>query len=126
MEHVTEAAENYLEKILILSERLNEVHAIDLCTELGYSRPTVSVFLKGLREKGLITVDGSNHIWLTDAGRAIAEPIYARHKMLSSLLERMGVSPSVAVEDACKIEHDLSEESIACIRTFMEQLEQNA
>ena len=77
--HVTEATENYLETILILSNRLQEVHAIDICTELGYSRPTVSVFLKGLREKGLIEVDANNHLWLTAAGRAIAEPIYERH-----------------------------------------------
>lgn len=119
MEHITEATENYLETILVLSRRLQEVHAIDICNELGYSRPTVSVFLKGLREKGLIEVDGNNHLWLTDAGRAIAEPIYARHNTLIRLLEYLGVSTETAAADACKMEHDLSEETIHCIRTFL-------
>jgi len=123
MEHVTEATENYLETLLILSQRLEEVHAIDICTELGYSRPTVSVFLKGMREKGLVEVDGNNHIWLTEAGRAIAEPIYERHNILLRMLELMGVDPKTAAIDACKMEHDLSEETYGCIRKFVSQME---
>ena len=119
MEHVTEATENYLETLLILSQRLKEVHAIDICTELGYSRPTVSVFLKGMREKGLVEVDENNHIWLTETGRAIAVPIYERHNILLKLLEQLGVSPKTAAIDACKIEHDLSEETYQCIRRFV-------
>ena len=119
MEHVTEATENYLETLLILSQRLKEVHAIDICTELGYSRPTVSVFLKGMREKGLVEVDENNHIWLTETGRAIAVPIYERHNTLLKLLEQLGVSPKTAAIDACKIEHDLSEETYQCIRRFV-------
>ncbi len=119
MEHVTEATENYLETLLILSQRLKEVHAIDICTELGYSRPTVSVFLKGMRKKGLVEVDENNHIWLTETGRAIAVPIYERHNTLLKLLEQLGVSPKTAAIDACKIEHDLSEETYQCIRRFV-------
>ncbi len=122
MEHVTEATENYLETLLILSQRMEEVHAIDLCTELGYSRPTVSVFLKGMREKGLVEVDANNHLWLTEAGRAIAEPIYERHNILVRLLESFGVNPQTAAVDACKIEHDLSDESYECIRKFVHRI----
>ena len=121
--HVTEATEIYLETLLILSNRLQEVHAIDICTELGYSRPTVSVFLKGLREKGLIEVDANNQLWLTAAGRAIAEPIYERHTTLTRMLELMGVDPAMAAEDACKIEHDLSEETFQCIRRYLKTME---
>ena len=124
MENVTEATENYLETLLILSKRLGEVHAIDICTELNYSRPTVSVFLKGLREKGFVEVDSNNHMWLTDTGRASAEPIYERHNILLRMLELMGVDPELAAMDACKIEHDLSEEAYRCIRRFVEQMEQ--
>lgn len=122
MEHVTEATENYLETLLILSQRLEEVHAIDICTELGYSRPTVSVFLKGMREKGLVDIDCNNHIWLTEAGRAIAEPIYERHNILLRMLELMGVEPKTAAIDACKMEHDLSEETYSCIRKFVDRM----
>ena len=119
MEHITEATENYLETILILSHQLPEVHAIDICTRLGYSRPTVSVFLKGLREKGLIEVDGNNHLWLTEAGRAIAEPIYERHNTLIHLLTSLGVDPETAAVDACKIEHDISETTFQCIQKYL-------
>lgn len=126
MEHVTEATENYLETLLILSQRVKEVHAIDICTELGYSRPTVSVFLKSMREKGLVEVDSNNHIWLTEAGRAIAEPIYERHNTLLRLLELLGVDSQIAAIDACKIEHDLSEESYKHIRAFVERSDARA
>lgn len=121
MEHFSEATENYLETILVLSKRLQDVHAIDVCTELGYSRPTVSVFLKGLREKGLIEVDQNNHLRLTEAGRAVAEPVYERHNTLIRLLELLGVDSATAAEDACKIEHDISETTYRCIQQFVAQ-----
>ena len=125
MERITEATENYLETILILSRQMPEVHAIDVCTELGYSRPTVSVYLKGLREKGLIEVDGSNHLWLTEQGQAIAERIYERHNTLIRLLEHLGVSAEAAAEDACKIEHDISDTTFRCIREYLSRLPQD-
>ena len=125
MERITEATENYLETILILSRQMPEVHAIDVCTELGYARPTVSVFLKGLREKGLIEVDNSNHLWLTEQGQEIAERIYERHNTLLHLLEHLGVSAEIAAEDACKIEHDISDATFQSIRDYLSRLPEN-
>ena len=80
---ITEAVENYLETILILSQKQPDVHAIDVCSYLGYSRPTVSIILKKMKEEGLVTVDSDNHIRLTDAGKSIAERVYDRHRTLT-------------------------------------------
>ena len=82
---VTEAVENYLETILILSHKQPDVHAIDICSYLGYSRPTVSIVLKKMKDDGLVNVDQDNHITLTESGKEIAEMIYERHKLLSEL-----------------------------------------
>ena len=81
---ITEAVENYLETILILSQKQPDVHAIDICSYLGYSRPTVSIILKKMKDEGLVSVDGDNHIRLTDAGRSVAERIYDRHTVLTA------------------------------------------
>ena len=108
---VSEAIENYLETIYILSLRQNEVHAIDVCTYLSYSRPTVSIVLRQMRENGLVTVNEDNHIHLTDEGHAIAARIYERHTVLSELLMSLGVKAETAMRDACKIEHDISQET---------------
>ena len=113
---VSEAIENYLETIYILSLKQNEVHAVDICSYLVYSRPTVSIVLRQMRENGLVTVNGENHIYLTDEGRAIATAIYERHTILSRLLISLGVTPETALRDACKIEHDLSEETFQAIK----------
>ena len=113
---VSEAIENYLETIYILSLRQNEVHAIDICSYLSYSRPTVSIVLRQMRENGLVTVNDDNHIFLTDEGRAIAARIYERHTVLTSLLVSLGVNRETAQRDACKIEHDLSDETFAAIK----------
>ena len=113
---VSEAIENYLETIYILSMRQNEVHAIDICSYLSYSRPTVSIVLRQMRENGLVTVNDDNHIFLTDEGRAIAARIYERHTVLTSLLVSLGVSRETAQRDACKIEHDLSDETFEAIK----------
>ena len=101
---VSEAIENYLETILILS------------SYLSYSRPTVSIVLRQMRESGLVTVDEDNHIHLTEEGRAIATHIYERHTILSQLLMRLGVTKETALHDACKIEHDLSDETFDAIK----------
>lgn len=113
---VSEAIENYLETIYILSQRQNEVHAIDICTYLSYSRPTVSIVLRQMRENGLVTVNEDNHIHLTDEGLAIASRIYERHTVLSDMLMSLGVNQETALRDACKIEHDLSDETFEAIK----------
>jgi Mn-dependent DtxR family transcriptional regulator len=113
---VTEAVENYLETIYILSLKKSEIHAIDICNHLGYSRPTVSIVLRQLKEKNYVTVNGDNHIFLTKRGLEIAERIYERHVILTKLLSSLGVPEPLAQEDACKIEHDLSDETFAAIK----------
>ena len=113
---VSEAIENYLETIYILSLQQNEVHAIDICTYLSYSRPTVSIVLRQMRENGLVTVNEDNHIHLTDEGLAIASRIYERHTVLSDMLMSLGVKQETALRDACKIEHDLSDETFEAIK----------
>lgn len=108
---VLESAENYLETILILHNRLPQVRSIDIVNELGFSKPSVSVAMKGLREKGLIVMDSDGHITLTNEGREIAEMIYERHTLLTAWLTTLGVDPKIAAEDACRIEHVISKES---------------
>ena len=118
---VSEAIENYLETIYILSQRQNEVHAIDICTYLSYSRPTVSIVLRQMRENGLVTVNEDNHIHLTDEGLAIASRIYERHTYLTRFLTGLGVNPEVAAEDACRIEHVISSESFHAIKDSLKE-----
>lgn len=115
---ITEAVENYLETILILSKEQPDVHAIDICSYLGYSRPTVSIVLKKMRENGLVLVDDDNHITLTEKGKEVAEHIYDRHNVLSELFIMLGVSRDNATEDACKIEHDLSDETYSVLKSL--------
>lgn len=113
---ITEAVENYLETILILSQKQPDVHAIDICSYLGYSRPTVSIILKKMKDEGLVTVDIDNHIRLTEVGKDVAERIYDRHKILTDFFTFLGVSRDVAAEDACKVEHDISDETFELLR----------
>ena len=117
---VSEAIENYLETIYILSQQQNEVHAIDICSYLSYSRPTVSIVLRQMRENGLVTVNEENHIYLTAEGLRIAMHMYERHELLTNMLISLGVSRETALHDACKIEHDLSEETFDAIKRHME------
>lgn len=119
---ISEATENYLETILILSKKKPELHAIDICDELGYSRPTLSVVLKRMKKEGLIAVDENNHITLTDEGRKIADKIYERHTVISKFFMDIGVEESVALRDACKIEHDLSDETFRCIKKYIKKM----
>ncbi len=118
---IHESAEDYLEKILMLKERLGQVRSIDIATELGYSKPSISIAMKKLRENGYIEMDNENLISLTDAGMKIAKKIYSRHVTLMKLLMSFGVSARTAEEDACKIEHDLSEESIRRIKEYLKE-----
>ena len=115
---IRESAENYLETILILSQRKGkgEVRSIDIVNELEFSKPSVSVAMKNLRGNGYITVDKDGYIRLTDRGLEIAEKMYERHTLLSQWLIKLGVDEKVAVEDACRMEHVISAESFAAIK----------
>ena len=119
-----ESGENYLESIYVLSQRQKEVRATDICAYFGYSRPTVSVALKHFKEQGYVEVDESNHITLTEAGLAIAEKIYERHVVITRMLVHLGVSEEVAAADACKIEHDLSDETFRCMKAHFQGIAQ--
>ncbi len=119
---VYESGEDYLEAILMVSEKKDEVHAIDIVNELGFSKPSVSIALKKLKEQGYITIDEMNHLHLTDSGLEIANKIYERHKILTSILMYVGVSKETAEEDACKLEHDLSDESWNRIKEYYKKL----
>lgn len=114
--NIYESAEDYLESILMLRERLGMVRSIDIVNQLGYSKPSVSVAMKRLRENGYIEMDGEGYITLTDAGHEIALKIYNRHRLLTHFLVQLGVSEETAAADACKIEHDLSEETFQKIK----------
>ena len=118
---IQESAENYLETILVLSLDKPYVRSIDIANELGFSKPSVSVAMKNLRNSGHIRVDENGHITLAPPGKKIAEMIYERHRILSQWLESLGVSRETASEDACRIEHVISEESLAAIKDHLKQ-----
>lgn len=103
--------EDYLETILLLQRKKGNIRSIDIVNELGYTKPSVSIAMKSLREKDLITVTDTGYIALTGAGLARAENVLERHTLLKDWLIRLGVSEEVAEEDACRIEHDISEET---------------
>ena len=109
--NIYESAENYLEAILSLHERHGLVRSIDIANELHFSKPSVSVAMKKLRESGYIEMDKDGFISLLPSGEEIARRIYERHKLLTQFFIRLGVDPEVAAADACKVEHDLSEET---------------
>lgn len=111
-----ESQENYLETILILSKRRPVVRAVDITNELGFKKSSVSVAMKNLRTQNYITVTEDGFIYLTDEGRKIAEMIYERHETLTSFFTKLGVSPIIAEEDACQIEHIISEETFTAIK----------
>ena len=111
-----ESAENYLETILMPGNTKPHMRSIDIANELDFSKPSVSVAMKNLRQNGYIQVDGNGYITLTDAGRKIAETMYERHTMLSSWLVYLGVDQKTAVEDACRMEHVLSADSFEAIK----------
>lgn len=116
--NIYESAEDYLETILMLKERLGLVRSIDIVNKLGYTKPSVSVAMKRLRENGYITMDAEGFITLSESGMAVASRIYDRHRLLTDFLMGLGVGEEVAAADACKIEHDLSEETFQKIKDF--------
>lgn len=111
-----ESAEMYLETVLILHQEGGRVHAVDIATRMGHSRPTVSEWIKKLVAHGYLTVDEGGTVDFTDAGRAIAERVYERHVMLTKLFESVGVDGETAVADACRVEHYISEETFECLK----------
>ena len=119
--NIRESAEDYLEMILMLSEKKGEVRSIDIAAGLGVSKPSVSVAMKQLRENGYILMDQSNLITLTEAGLAIARKVYNRHKTITRFLMQLGVDEATAKEDACKIEHDISEETFQRLCDHLKQ-----
>jgi Mn-dependent DtxR family transcriptional regulator len=114
---IRESAENYLETILILSYKNPVVRSIDIANELEFSKPSVSVAMKNLRENGYIRMDTDMYITLTDKGREIAEKMYERHVFISNWLMSLGVDRTVAVKDACRIEHVISDETFEAMRS---------
>ena len=118
---IQESAENYLETILIIQQRKGFVRSIDIANELEYSKPSVSVAMKNLRQNGYIDVDVAGNIVLLDPGRIIAEKMYERHKTISEWLTSLGVTPEVAVEDACRIEHIISTETFEAIKKLAQK-----
>ncbi|MEE1057259.1 MAG: metal-dependent transcriptional regulator [Acutalibacteraceae bacterium] len=113
---IQESAENYLETILIIKERNGEVRSVDIVKEMGFSKPSVSVAMKNLRENDYITMDAKGYIELTEKGLEIADTMYERHKLFTKWLMQLGVSEKTAKEDACRIEHVLSIESFNAIK----------
>ena len=120
---IKESAENYLETILILQNKNGSVRSIDIANELNYSKASVSVAMKQLRENNYITIDKDGSILFTESGKANAERIFERHSIITELLINMGVSPEIATEDACRIEHVISEESFSAIKKYMSGLD---
>ena len=118
---IQESGEMYLETILVLSEKSENVHAIDVGKYMGYSKPSVSRAMGILKEGGFIEVSDSGVITLTETGRERAESIYERHNVISELLMRIGVSKETAIEDACKAEHYISDETFNAIKKFLKE-----
>jgi Mn-dependent DtxR family transcriptional regulator len=119
---ILESAENYLETILVLQKRNGTVRSIDIASELEYTKPSVSIAMKNLRENGYIEMDKLGHITLLDAGLAIAEAMYERHMTLSTFLGAIGVPEQIAKEDACRMEHIISEETFEAIKKYTDVL----
>lgn len=116
---IQESAENYLETILMLGQKIGNVRSIDIAHELEFKKPSVSVAMKNLRQNGYINVDDNGFITLTASGREIAETMYERHLLFSRWLIELGVNKKTAVEDACKMEHVLSSESFEAIKKHL-------
>ena len=118
---ILESAENYLETIYILKGRHGQIRSIDIANELAYSKPSVSVAMKKLREDGYIEIDSDGYIDLLPKGKQVAEEMYERHTILTECLQRLGVPSELASVDACKIEHVISAESFEAIKKFMKR-----
>ncbi len=114
-----ESGEMYLETILVLSQQKNAVRSIDVAEHMSFSKPSVSRAVGLLKDGGYLTVDGLGHLTLTESGRAVAERIYERHRILSEILMRLGVDEKTATDDACKMEHYISDTSFSAIKAHL-------
>ena len=120
---IHESAEDYLEQILMLREKKGVVRSIDIANSMGYSKPSISIAMKHLRENGYVVMNEDNYISLTEKGSEIANRIYNRHRTLTRLLVMLGVPEDLAEKDACKVEHDLSPESYDALKQHLKALE---
>ncbi len=120
--HLLESGEMYIETIHVLSKTNKYVRAIDVGTQMGFSKPSVSRAMKLLKEGGYIVIDDAGSITLTPAGREIADKIYERHTVLSDFLVQIGVPENIATEDACRIEHHISDESLQAIKRIKDKI----
>lgn len=118
---IKESAENYLETILILSKKTGSVRSIDVANEMNFTKASISVAMKRLREDKYINMDADGIITLTDKGKEIASMVYERHQLIAKILIALGVNEKTAYEDSCKIEHDLSQESFEKIKEYYEK-----
>ena len=114
--NIYESSEDYLESILILQNKNGKVRSIDIVSDLHFSKPSVSIAMKKLRENGYINVDEKGYITLTEKGQKIAEKTYERHIVLSNFFMSLGVDKETAIKDACRVEHDLSDETFEAIK----------
>ena len=120
---IQESAEDYLETILVLKNKKGVVRSIDIANELGFSKPSISVAMKHFRENGMITMEPDGEINLTEAGQKRAELVYERHQLLTRYLISIGVDGKTAEQDACKIEHVISDQSFECLKARVKELE---
>lgn len=116
---IQESGENYLETILILSQKQDNVRSVDIARELGFSKPSISRAIHILQDNGYLKIDASGLILLTEKGRNTAECIYDRHLTLTKCLQALGVSAETAAQDACRIEHIISQESFECLKQHL-------
>lgn len=114
-----ESIEDYLETILTLQKKLGQVRSIDIANEMNFSKPSVSVAMKNLREKGFITIDEGGHILLTDEGQRQATDVFEKHTILTNWLVSLGVDKEIAQEDACRMEHDMSDETFMALKAHI-------
>lgn len=119
--NIHESAEDYLERILMLSKKMSKVRSIDIAVDMNYSKPSISRAIKNLKENGYINVDANGNITLTEKGWEIANRIYERHTILTKIFVALGVSKETAASDACKVEHDLSQETFDALKKYLEK-----
>ncbi|MEY8543293.1 metal-dependent transcriptional regulator [Dubosiella newyorkensis] len=122
-EHLGESLEDYLEAILVLSNQLAQVRSVDVASYLGFSKPSVSHAVKIMNEQGLIQLDKNKCLYLSEHGEEVAKRTYRRHVFFSEMLQQIGVPKEIAQEDACRIEHVISEETFEAIQKYYEEHE---
>ena len=120
--HLQESGEMYLETIYVLTQENPNVRSIDICEHMGFSKPSVSRAIGLLKSGGYVVADKNGYLSLTPLGLDIAQKVYERHELLTEFLVRIGVDPEIASEDACKIEHDISDEAFEAIKKFAENI----